>query len=247
MSSRVLLASIGITLVVTLIWAFLPTGELAQEQGNADAVGLSPFADVPEPLLGQEADDSPSGSPNNNALRREVDRLRADLTTLRGNLTTLRGNLITVHEQLKNVAEKQAAEEDDPFDEQTALMPPLDPLEREAFTVEQSRATTITRTQLLDASLRMEAIDSGWSAEARGAIEQALAKALEGSWVQSIECRSTLCRLEVAHQDASGREAFEQHFDLQASGLLSGRMKSTEEHPDGSSRTVLYLFREGAP
>ena len=60
-----------------------------------------------------------------------------------------------------------------------------------------------------------------------------------------IDCRSTLCRLEVAHDDPQAEAYFQGLF----SGLISNSLVQSAlihtDQSDGWNSTVIYLTREG--
>jgi hypothetical protein len=224
----------GITLVMlTLVWVFLYTRGSVKEQGDIDTIPSSVFKDLSVP--GQSQVGGPDDSDEINALKREMARLRADLSALR--------------DQFKKHAESQPAVAMGSIPEPAEEVIPPDPLEQEeqeAAMMAQDRTIRIARMQLLEANLRAETIDNGWSIDARNVIQQALTNTeLKDTSVQGIECRATLCRLEVAHQDVSQRVEFEHHFGFKVYHLLPSLIMHTEENDDGSSRTLVYLFRAG--
>lgn len=99
--------------------------------------------------------------------------------------------------------------------------------------------------QKLDDHIAREAKDSAWGTATETVITSAFGtEALAGSSLLFVECRSTVCRVEVAHQDARARARFLEDvrnvppFDRSAGAV----------RPDGdptSNRTVLYMAREG--
>jgi hypothetical protein len=60
-----------------------------------------------------------------------------------------------------------------------------------------------------------------------------------------VECRATLCRVEVTHKDRQARVVFEQQFILAVAELLPQVMMQTVESENGTSSTILYLVRDG--
>jgi hypothetical protein len=116
----------------------------------------------------------------------------------------------------------------------------------EDVAVEETAKLQETRLEAIETSLRRESIDATWAAQAAHAIDQAMGdKTLEGSVLHDLECRSTLCRIEVTNKDPQARSAFELRFFMAVAQLLPRATLRTVENQDGSSSTVLYLARDG--
>jgi hypothetical protein len=101
----------------------------------------------------------------------------------------------------------------------------------------------------LDERFFTEPLDPGWSQEARRRAEQFGGLLPKGARVLSLECRSSICRMETTQPSL---EAF-QNFMRQ--GLLAGGhewngpvMAAVKGDPNkpGEVLTVTYLAREGA-
>jgi hypothetical protein len=97
----------------------------------------------------------------------------------------------------------------------------------------------------LDTVFANEVIDSVWSNDAAHQIEKVLSSSeLNGSKVATVDCRSTLCRTEVTHEDPLAREIFEATFPARLGWTdFHGRMQQVEG-PAGIG-TVVYLSRDG--
>lgn len=81
-----------------------------------------------------------------------------------------------------------------------AFPEPQDPEEARA----QEQEEMAVRRALLEAQMRSEAVDRRWAAEAEDSIRSAFdGGELAGSTPTQLECRSTLCRLEVAHESST--------------------------------------------
>lgn len=118
-------------------------------------------------------------------------------------------------------------------DEGTSALPSPDP-------------ATLVRT--LDQAFATEALDAPWSAATDSAMRGRLATLTNGhSALRSLECRSSMCRLEVVHDDAQQSSEFAQHaFTGEGAPLWVGTYVQTRlATPDGKQATVAYLVREG--
>jgi hypothetical protein len=97
-----------------------------------------------------------------------------------------------------------------------------------------------------EAAFQQEATEPTWAGEAREVIARAVAaEELAGTSVQGVECRATLCRMEVTHSDQHARSVFAHHFLVAVAPLLPQAMVQAVENTDGSVRTALYLARAG--
>jgi len=93
-----------------------------------------------------------------------------------------------------------------------------------------------------------ETVDSEWAKQITGLIEKRFADstdALMNSRLIASECRSTLCRVEVAHTSLNEQSAFEFTLPMLLGAELPRTMMFTEHQPDGSVRQVIYLARKG--
>lgn len=85
--------------------------------------------------------------------------------------------------------------------------------------------------------------DSDWSRETEGQIVHILeSTALEDSDLMLVDCRSTLCRLEVSHDDDEAQLQFLDTLPLTAPFDAEGFYERIDDG-DGFSRTVVYLAR----
>ncbi len=60
-----------------------------------------------------------------------------------------------------------------------------------------------------------------------------------------VECKSTLCRVEVEHEKQADVSLFELWFPHKVGDLLSRFTMQHEEHGDGGVATVIDMAREG--
>lgn len=96
-----------------------------------------------------------------------------------------------------------------------------------------------------------EATDAAWAAQARSRLEAQLPRVTPaGSHVRSLECRTSLCRLELVHDNrAAYRELVERAFldtshHIGEGPAFSAQLDTTS---DGRLITVAYLGRRGQP
>lgn len=95
-----------------------------------------------------------------------------------------------------------------------------------------------------------EPTDGAWASKARGDVSNHLAALLPAtSSLRQVECRSTICRVEVVHPSVEvSRNFVEQSFGLSSnSRVWNGAFMIEPETPnsDGTLASVIYLGREG--
>jgi hypothetical protein len=118
--------------------------------------------------------------------------------------------------------------------------------EQEADVIEAENQRSLARMAAGEAALQQESADGVWSIQAMDALREALgSEELSGTMVRDMECRATLCRLEVEHRDQEQQMAFEQQFSFKVGELLPRMMMHSEEQTDGTISATIYLAREG--
>ena len=126
----------------------------------------------------------------------------------------------------------------------SGAMPSVDPhMDPTAYAAERQRLEVESEQRILaqaeanEATLQKETEDSTWSGEARDLIINAIADGgLAGTSIQDVECRATLCRVEVTHKDRQARAVFEQRFMPAIAQLLPQAMPRTPAHRPAVSR-----------
>lgn len=188
------------------------------------------------------------------ALRQEIASLRAELragkdedrgaSTSEDELSALKQELAALREQVAMIAGANgnpaavAGDGDDDFAPMTE--------EEMALAEEDDAYDEEDRRRGLDAFLGAQSIDTTWSQDAALAVTEASdSEELAGSIVDGVECRSSLCRVEVSHADAEAAGQFELLFPMQVADALPQIRYFTEQLGDGRSITVMYLAREG--
>jgi hypothetical protein len=150
---------------------------------------------------------------------RELAQLRAEVRELRGEVADARAS-----------APASAGEITENSEPTSAAPAPLDP---EHAAAERAEALSIR----FDAEPR----DEAWSVEAAGNIRAVFAGgAVSGTQLDTAECRSTLCRVTLRHDDEAARVELAEHIAGQeafASGVYY------RYSPDDVRETTLYVVR----
>jgi hypothetical protein len=92
-----------------------------------------------------------------------------------------------------------------------------------------------------------EGIDSAWAKQTEGAIGTPLRAIVESSSLDGLECRRTLCRASVRHQDQAKFSAFLDRVLAHANELWTGPVYSLRESvsPDGAIQNTIYFAKPG--
>lgn len=232
-SSYLLFVIGGVVGIAALLWV-VHDGRPARE---AIPITTGPASEqLPEQQAGH---DQPGAGDNINALRREVAHLNADLRVLRRQLKKQ-----ATHAPVdSNTATSPAAAAPEFPDNAAAV---ADPLEEKAIAVEEEKRRVEERMQALETSLQNDPLDRSWSIQVSEQITQAFAsEELAGISLDDVECRSTLCRVEVMHDDPMRRDEFEIWFPFKVAQFLPRLVMRRVDNDDGSSSTVVYTARQG--
>ena len=175
-------------------------------------------------------------------VRKQVALLRDDLATLRSQLQAQAAQLRTIGAALdRTLAPPRRVPE-------SRRASPTDYASQEAKLLAEEKERSAKWEQANDTEFSAQAVDPRWANQADDLIKQAFTSdELQNTIPMAMECRSTLCRVEVVHKDASERSWFEHHLPSLVADLLPSIAMHTTEHSDGSSVSVVYLAREGHP
>lgn len=91
-----------------------------------------------------------------------------------------------------------------------------------------------------------EEVDTDWAGNFQAALDQGLkSESFAGTRLSEVECKSSLCRVTLAHDSAETEEQFlENMLDLPVMSNTQAFYKR-EGNSDGSASLVLYIAREG--
>jgi hypothetical protein len=99
--------------------------------------------------------------------------------------------------------------------------------------------------EAVEAAFRGQAVDQSWSTNTTSAIHEVLNSAeVGGLQAESIDCRSSSCRVEL-HDDGTGQLAKSlPNLAQQLAGAMPTITANTVAQGDGTSNVVLYMSRE---
>lgn len=241
LSARTLLTAGGVVVCAGIAAALytwvpvdLPPAVIETESSaNGDTAGPPARFDV-------ETADPPAGTvQGNNEQLHETQLLREEITSLRSDLETLKSQLASVAATVTTLsrrADTTAAAEERLMEDASYM---------EAHLAQQDEQNDQYMADI-ETSLLNEQTDPQWSSRASSSIEQALlSEHLTDTALVAVDCRFTLCRVEVEHDSPQALAQFQTAFSQLIEGAeLQPAIVDTESAEDWST-TVVYLIRDG--
>jgi hypothetical protein len=205
--------------------------------------------------LGSDSPPDPAAAvrlDNTGAVNEKDGQANPEVADLRSQVALLRSDLDEVQRQLRQLVQSASqaplsvkpSSAEEPAD--AIVLSEQELREQEADMIEAENQRSLARMAAGEAALQQESADGVWSIQAAEALREALAsEALSGTAVQDIDCRSTLCRLQVVHDNREQQALFEHGFSFKVGQLLPRMMMHSEEQTDGTISATMYLAREG--
>lgn len=132
-------------------------------------------------------------------------------------------------------------------EDEVAAAGDLEPAESEADPEEEAKAHRLEFQDSLEAAFATESYDAGWAHGAEDQAEELVRASLPaGSAVRAVDCRQTLCRVELDHQDVQSHREFVGHFDERTQWGGPSAILFDETVP-GKVATIAYLGRKDVP
>ena len=98
----------------------------------------------------------------------------------------------------------------------------------------------------LAGQLASEEYDTGWAGNFQAELDQGLkAESFAGTRLSDVECKSSLCRVTLAHDNSETEEQFFEHMLELPIMSNTQAYYQREGNDDGSSSLILYIAREG--
>lgn len=235
---RTLFAVVGLAALLLGLHGNFRTGP------NSDAESLTR---VEEPGFQQTDGDKGGQHEGVTALRKELSFLRAELNGLRQpavneEIDVLKAQIAALQRERQGESAAQPATTNGNDAEEYGN----DAVDAEDWmSAERAEQQAAEQRSALNTVFEEETIDADWSTDATQALERAFAsEELSNASVHSAECRSTLCRVDVEHEDPEKAGEFEMWFGKQIAEMLP-RFSLFQEEVDGRAITVVYLARDG--
>ncbi|ADJ28218.1 hypothetical protein [Nitrosococcus watsonii] len=164
-------------------------------------------------------------------LQQEIVKLKEEVVVLRGGVESLPGK-----GEYGSNAENEV---DSPASAQLTEQDMVAAAEEEDYKYRK-------RMEMMERVFLSENIDPQWSTKTSGLITQYLENENQvKANLEDVDCRATLCRVAVNHQDATVAEEFQLQFPMQMAEALPQINYLYEQQADGSVRMVMYLARDG--
>jgi hypothetical protein len=208
-----------------------PSGRDSELVGNSPEIHLKRSDSLVESMDSQTKAVNPYDDSGLLALRREISRLKVEVDALRRDVETL-----AERETLAITEGDFYADEDKP----------LAILEAEELAAQEESEWQLRQYMAsIEDRFQSEIDYGGWSVQATELIERALQDEMfsETSLI-GLECRSSLCSLEVQHDNPQASSVFSNHFLEKVADMFS---KFTIDHidkGDSYSSMVVYLMQE---
>lgn len=227
--------SLVIIVGIVVVWVFHAE---RKEQGTSLAVAAD--APMDDPLPGSSQEDL--------SLREELAQLKDQLSTVLKEQIVLKQQAraaLAARSSTPTQSDPQAGTRDSSEqvggDDAPSILE-MDPEERKA----QERQHIEQIASNLDDSLQSESYDDSWGAQIEADIaEDFRADDWKGSKLQDADCRSTLCRLVVAHERPEAADAFVPRMGMLQAFANTEAFYQTITLEDGEPATVIYLARQG--
>ena len=177
--------------------------------------------------------------------RSEIQEVNAKTDRLNGELKRLRRELAFLRERLEALSAENRSG-DDSVESAGPSAPdqsPADPLQLDP---EKLASQELERMTTMDRFFQEEATDEQWSRDVTRMVTEVF-QDMDASHtaLSRVQCRSTLCLVEVEHSDAEAAEEFALYFPIDVGEALPQASYYTENFDDGSSRVTMYFARDG--
>jgi hypothetical protein len=179
----------------------------------------------------------------------ESNPARDELLALKQNLAKLQSELSNVHTALDALSGQMGLMTDNatPTGVATLTVSPQNRADKSInIDARTSKKLQEARLQAIETTLSSEETDKTWAASASDTIQRAVQEADNGAnELLALDCRSTLCRVEVSHQTPMARADFMQRFALKVGTVLPTMTIEPVSMENGHSVSRIYLARTG--
>lgn len=186
------------------------------------------------------------------ALRREISDLRdmiasasasGEIEMVDPEVASLKQDIAALQEQLTSLGtEVRAGAGFVP-----AAQPQTEPKQSEEERRELAKQAVTERMNYIESQFANEDIDAQWGNNVETQLISTFQNpALQQSALVNAECRSTLCRLEVAHEDGADISEFQSVLADETAKVAPEGAIQQVVGPDGKTRSIIFLARSGA-
>lgn len=234
---RVRFTIVGMVVALSIAVAVtLNTGEISKSE-------------IMSPIAAIDVEDS-NDLPSTNASLTEVSEIRQEVSYLKREVRALRTILGHLTEKLESMGASEKFVEFNQKDFSDSYRDRRETIdlteETLRTTLERQKERNQERTQSIDIALRNENVDEHWASEAVNTIKGAILQPrFAWSKLLEVDCRSTLCRMSVQHEDMKAKEEFMISFPMEVAPLLTRATMTHTESIDETSVSLVHFARAG--
>jgi hypothetical protein len=112
----------------------------------------------------------------------------------------------------------------------------------------EAAVTVADQATHVESTFALQPVDSGWARATQAQLNEQLGKQLGGSKLESLECRESLCKARLRHQNASSYSAFLDRLIGNANDVWKGAIVYYRDPTSDGDRDVgtsFYFAKEG--
>lgn len=232
-----------ITSVVSVVAAVVGLGALAY-------LATGPQSSKNNPEVSSKADQSQDDSSDFGRLREEVAGLKQILLTNTAqpavkdpDVIQLKNEVALLHDKLEDLSDQLASTFGQARPERAAEKSlEGSPEERRAAADQRAKEIIVK----LEGVLQKEDVDSSWVNDVQSKLQSVFrSDTLMGSSLSTSDCRTSLCRIEIAHGPGVDVAEFQSEFVSETAELFPQGTFEQITGSDGNKITVGYFAREG--
>lgn len=221
---------IGLILASIIIYQAVDLGESSRDSSASNQSDID----------GQLVSDADFETLNTKIVRSGIDGHEENLREIKNELALLRSQVATLSSGKGQVFDSFAAD----HDSHISSVNPEEYDQGKAIeeTMKQMDAEIDAQLELLDSTILSEKVDPNWAPSASQSLEDILqSEAMQGFWIEAVECRSTLCQVKFSMDESEGIQESLQNLMGLSSWEGPGFIKIDED----SGKAEIYLAREG--
>jgi hypothetical protein len=237
----------GVALLGVSTWlagkqASAPFNLVPTDSANTSAIEYG-RSTVPKPEPVPLSTEAPTARPDHTEEMTRLQKIEAQLAQLRGELQAQRDAVRQQQQAVNRLTRALDAEGNSPNADAQELG--SEPVESEQEWEQQFFAG-------FEAEFAGQTVDPEWRKEALAQITAVIDRVIDtqasgvttNSALLDMDCRTNLCRIELAHGDQMAMDRFAEKFS-QLLGWQTSSYYNVSRDPDGSLTTVIYLARNG--
>ena len=173
------------------------------------------------------------------AIQSQYDQLTGEVAELSGVVDALEGQV-----EIANALSENRVKENNSISDATTGKAVMEDANIFQVSIEVEQKSTESISSQLNTFMNDENVDSAWSVMAENQISNVLASdVLIESDLVIVECRSTMCRIEVQHADEQIAGNFVPSFNSTLGWEFDSFVQVVNE-PEGEFRTIIHISRD---